>query len=434
MPNDTILLAALVTAFIVLGAVFYFSKQMKRMAGNMDEKTEALLSHIRLENKSQQEFSYENQNRQLIFLNDILAERERNEALRQEQGFSALRESLLAQENRIHRLEGLLAERLIANDKKMESMRETVFQSLSGIQNTVDEKLQSTISKRFGESFSLVNERLEKVYAGLGEMKSLADGVGDLKKILSNVKTRGVWGEARLRNIIQDELGPQQYYENVPTIPGAAERVEFAIRLPAGDEELLLPIDAKFPLESYVRLQNAGEDKIRHEEAKTSLQKDIIREAARISSKYIQAPHTTDFAIMYLPLESLFVQVSQIPGLLEKVQQEKRVMVTGPSTFSALLTSLQIGFKTIAIQKHSVAVFGLLNTVKQEFSIFYDLLEKAQQRIRQAGESLESASKKSLSIEKKLAAAQEMEENLPPKEVTEEYIASDGMNDGLKNV
>ena len=296
-----------------------------------------------------------------------------------------LSDASMAIETRQERMRQTLDERLAAitalNDAKLEQMRRTVDERLDGIarlndqkleqmRQTVSEKLESTLENRLGESFKAVNEQLLRVYKGLGEMQSLAQGVGDLKKVLTNVKTRGVWGEVRLRALLEDCLSPGQYLENAQVTPGSMERVEFAIRLPAADGEgALLPVDSKFPQEDYLRLVEAAQagDAEGVRAAQKQLENAVREQARRISDKYIKPPATTDYAVLFLPVESLYAEVARVDGLLEGLQNKYRVLVSGPSTFAALLTSLQMGFRTVALQKRSGEVLKLLAAVKEEF-------------------------------------------------------------------
>ncbi len=279
------------------------------------------------------------------------------------------------------------------NEKKLEQMRQTV-----------DEKLNVSLEKRLAESFNIINNRLQSVYEGLGEMKQLATGVGDLKKVLTNVKTRGVWGEVSLNNLLEQMLSPDQFSSNV-AIKDNQERVDFAIFLPGKDDQtILLPIDAKFPIEDYQRLVEASEagNAIQLEQAKKGLEKRVKEEAKKISEKYISLPKTTDFAVMYLALEGLYAEVLRMPGLAEELQREYKVVLCGPTTLSALLNSLQLGFKTLSIEKRSSEIWQLLGVFKQEFGKFVDLLAKTQKKLAEASSTIESATKKSRTIERKL--------------------------------
>ena len=270
-----------------------------------------------------------------------------------------------------------------STEAKLEKMRETV-----------DEKLHKTLEERLGQSFKLVSERLEAVQKGLGEMQTLASGVGDLKKVLSNVKTRGVLGEIQLGNILEQIMAPEQYEANVKTKKGSNDHVEFAIKLPGKDDlgqEVYLPIDAKFPQEDYVRLQTAYDsaDLAGIDSASKALSASIKKFAKDIRDKYIDPPNTTDFGIMFLPLEGLFAEVVRQPELVAILQREYKIIVTGPTTLAAMLNSLQMGFKTLAIQKRSSEVWQILGAVKTEFTKFGGVLEKARKKISEADDELE---------------------------------------------
>ena len=271
-----------------------------------------------------------------------------------------------------------------ATEQKLEKMRETV-----------DEKLHKTLEERLGQSFKLVSERLEAVQKGLGEMQTLANGVGDLKKVLSNVKTRGVLGEIQLGNILEQIMAPEQYEANVKTKKGSNDHVEFAIKLPGKDDEgnvVYLPVDAKFPQEDYVRLQTAYDegDIAGIETANKALVQSIKKFAKDIRDKYIDPPNTTDFGIMFLPIEGLFAEVVRQPEVVALLQREYKIIVTGPTTLAAMLNSLQMGFKTLAIQKRSSEVWQILGAVKNEFGKFGDVLEKAQKKINEANKELDN--------------------------------------------
>lgn len=311
------------------------------------------------------------------------------------------------------------------NDKKFEELKEKVEQKLQQISEnnslkleemrvTVDEKLHSTLEKRLGESFKLVSDRLEQVHKGLGEMQTLAVGVGDLKKVLTNVKSRGTWGEIQLENLIDQLLTPEQFAKNIATKKGSNDRVEFAIKMPGRsnnkDEVLWLPIDAKFPMEDYQRLQIAQEavDLTAIEEASKALENRIKGEAKSIFEKYLDPPNTTDFALMFLPVEGLFAEVLRRPGLIEKLQNEYKVVLTGPTTLTAILNSLQMGFRTLAIEKRSSEVWSLLGAIKTEFVKFGDILEKTQKKLAEASNTIDDASKRSRSIERRLRDVQEL--------------------------
>ena len=289
-----------------------------------------------------------------------------------------------------------------SNEQKLEQIRETMERRLAAMQLTnerklsemqqiVDEKLQKTLETKMNESFRLVSERLEQVYKGLGEMQTLASGVGDLKKVLSNVKTRGVLGEIQLGAILTEILSPEQYDTNVVTVPGKSERVEYAVKMPAEDGTFVyLPIDAKFPGDTYAALQDAYDSG--SQDAVTAAAAQLVArlksEARDIRLKYIEPPHTTDFAILFLPFEGLYCEAVN-RGMIEELQRAYHVSVAGPSTMAALLNSLQMGFQTLAIQKRSGEVWQLLGAVKSEFDTFADVLETSQKHIRQADEDLQ---------------------------------------------
>ena len=278
-------------------------------------------------------------------------------------------------------------------EKQLKEIREDNGKRLEEMRKTVDEKLQDTLEKRLGESFKQVSERLEQVHKGLGEMQSIASGVGDLKKVLTNVKTKGILGEYQLANIIEQLLPREQYEENVATRPGSTERVEFAIRMPGNsdDDVVWLPIDSKFPLNGYEELLNAREagDLDAISSAEKALTATLEKFAKDISEKYVEAPHTTDFGVMFLPIESLYAEVLRHPGVFETLQRKYRITVTGPTTMSALLNSLQMGFRTLAVTKRSSEVWKILEAVKMEFGKFSNQLEKVDKQLSTAKKSLE---------------------------------------------
>ncbi len=311
------------------------------------------------------------------------------------------------------------------NEEKLDKMRRTVGDQLRELREdnskklelmrqTVDEKLQSTLDKRLGESFKQVSERLEQVYKGLGEMQTLATGVGDLKKVLTNVKTRGTWGEIQLGNILEQILTPDQYATNVATKKNSSERVEFAIRLPGHDTDsetvVWMPIDSKFPQEDYQRLMDAQEaaDKDLADKSIKRLETRIKAEAKTIKEKYIDPPYTTDFGIMFLPVEGLYAEVLRLPGLCDTLQRDYRVVVTGPTTLAALLNSLQMGFRTLAVEKRSSDVWELLGVVKTEFGKFGTVLAKTKKKLQEASNTIGSAEVRSRAIERKLRKVQDI--------------------------
>ncbi|CAM3905187.1 DNA recombination protein RmuC [Paracidovorax anthurii] len=304
-----------------------------------------------------------------------------------------------------------------------ESLRGTLHERLSAIQadnaakledmrRTVDEKLHATLEQRLGESFKLVSDRLEQVHKGLGEMQTLAGSVGDLKRVMTNVKTRGTWGEMQLGAIIENVLAPDQFARNVKAVPGSDELVEFAIRLPGrGHEEpVWLPIDSKFPVESYQRLLDAHDaaDRAAVQAAGNALEAAIRLEARKIFAKYVSPPHTTDFAVLYLPTEGLFAEVIRRPGLVEALQNDCRVMVAGPANLAAMLSSLQMGFKTLAIEKRSSEVWGLLGAVKTEFAKFGDVVDATRKSIDAAAKRFDEVGVRTRAIQRRLRDVQDL--------------------------
>lgn len=328
------------------------------------------------------------------------------------------------QKAQLDTMTGVIAKLQESNEKKLEAIRITVEEKLQSLQNdnakqleqmrqTVDEKLQGTLEKRLGESFKQVSDRLEQVHKGLGEMQTLATGVGDLKKVLTNVKTRGTWGEVQLGALLEQVLNPDQFAVNVATKDGG-ERVEFAIKLPGQgtnkDETLWLPIDAKFPVEDYQRLLEAQDrgDVEGVEAAGKQLESRVKTCAGDICDKYINPPKTTDFAILFLPIEGLFAEVIRRTGLTESIQRERRVVIAGPTTLWSILSSLQMGFRTLAIQKRSSEVWNLLGAVKTEWTKYGDVLDAVQKKLTQASDTLEKAKVRSRAVGRKLKDVQEL--------------------------
>ena len=299
------------------------------------------------------------------------------------------------------------------NATEMEKMRASNEAALEKMRVTVDEKLQGTLEKRLGESFQLVSDRLEQVQRGLGEMQSLATDVGGLKRVLSNVKTRGAWGEVQLSRQLEDILTIGQYEENVEIRPGSRERVEFAVKLPGrtDDATVYLPIDSKFPQESYERLLEAqeGADLAEIAAATRELEKALRIQAGLISEKYIAAPHSTDFAIMYLPTEGLFAEALRMPGFAADLQAKKRVIITGPTTLMSLLNSLQMGFKTLAIERRSSEVWQVLSAAKAEFVKYGQVWEKLGKQLKTAQTTVEEAGRRTRAVERRLRTVEEWE-------------------------
>jgi DNA recombination protein RmuC len=357
-------------------------------------------------------------------------------------------ENIGAQKDQLEIFSGQLKTLTDHNIQKLDKINETVEQKLALIQEdnnkkleqmraTVDEKLHDTLEKRLGESFKIVSERLEQVHKGLGEMQSLAIGVGDLKKVLTNVKTRGTFGEIQLGSLLEQLLTREQYDSNVATKKGSNARVEFAIRLPgrgnSDDESVWLPIDAKFPQEDYLRLIEAQEqgNPLLVEESSRQLERAVKEMAKSIRDKYLDPPATTDFGIMFLPTEGLYAEVLRRTGLFEILQREFKVIITGPTTLAALLNSLQMGFKTLAIEKRSSEVWSLLGAVKTEFATFGAVLLKTKKKLDEASNTIDAAATRTRVIERKLRTVQELpaaeagkilddgEGALPEEEVTD---------------
>lgn len=297
-----------------------------------------------------------------------------------------------------------------SNEKKLDQMRETV-----------DEKLQSTLEKRLGESFKIVSERLEAVQHGLGEMQNLATGVGDLKRVLTNVKTRGTWGEVQLGALLEQIMTPNQYDKNVNIKSESQESVEYAIRLPGKDDApdtcVWMPIDSKFPQEDYLRLVDAAEvaDVDSEQKATAALIRSVHNSAKEICDKYIDPPKTTDFAIMFLPTEGLYAEVLRQPGQVEKIQQDYRVVVAGPTTLSAILSSLRIGFRTLAIEKRSSEVWKVLAAVKTEFGKFGSILDKVKKQLNTASNTIEQTGMRTRAMKRKLRAVEELPDETTAK-------------------
>ena len=291
------------------------------------------------------------------------------------------------------------------NAKKLEEMR-----------LTVDEKLQASVEKRFNESFKTISEQLASVYKGLGEMKNLATGVGDLKKVMEGVKTRGIYGEVQLSSIISDILNPNQYKENISTKPGSADRVEFAVKMPGREEshETYLPIDSKFPVENYSRLIAAYDQGDKNDilTFQKALATDVKEQAKKISTKYIEPPFTTDFGMMFVPTESLYAEILRIPGLSDEIRQKYNISITSPSTLPVTLSGLLMGFRTVAIEKRSSEVWQVLGAIKTQFNKFGDLLEATKKKLQESANKIDAAAITSRQIERRLKEV----ESLPTTE------------------
>ncbi len=413
---DIIIIVLLVIAVVMLGIVII--NQLKKASDNSNsEEFKRLEQTIRNEQSAlRQELSSSTQ-MSVKNLGDMIASSQNAYAISQSKSLAQLEERLktfsLTNEQQLDNIRHSVENRLNYiqedNNKKLEEMRKTV-----------DERLQQSIEEKMNRSFSLVNERLEQVYKGLGEMQSLAVGVGDLKKVLSNVKTRGILGEIQLSAILSEILSPEQYEENVATKKGSKNVVEFAVKLPSDDDKFIyLPIDSKFPGDTYAALRDAIDegDKIKIDLAAKALITRIKSEAKDIHDKYIDPPYTTEFAIMFLPFEGLYSEAVN-RGLVEILQRDYKVNIAGPSTMAALLNSLQMGFKTLAVQKRSAEVWEILGAVKQEFDKFGDVLEATQQRLDQANKELDKlVGVRTRQIQRKLKDVQ-----TPAKELSEKIF------------
>ena len=416
MALDIIIIVLLVIAVVMLGIVIL--NQLKIASDNSNsEEFKRLEQTIRNEQSALRQELTSSTQMSVKNLGDMIAASQNAYAISQSKSLAQLEERLktfsLTNEQQLDNIRHSVENRLNYiqedNNKKLEEMRKTV-----------DERLQQSIEEKMNRSFSLVNERLEQVYKGLGEMQSLAVGVGDLKKVLSNVKTRGILGEIQLSAILSEILSPEQYEENVATKKGSKNVVEFAVKLPSDDDKFIyLPIDSKFPGDTYAALRDAIDegDKIKIDLAAKALITRIKSEAKDIHDKYIDPPYTTEFAIMFLPFEGLYSEAVN-RGLVEILQRDYKVNIAGPSTMAALLNSLQMGFKTLAVQKRSAEVWEILGAVKQEFDKFGDVLEATQQRLDQANKELDKlVGVRTRQIQRKLKDVQ-----TPAKELSEKIF------------
>lgn len=416
MALDIIIIVLLVIAVVMLGIVIL--NQLKKASDNSNsEEFKRLEQTIRDEQSALRQELTSSTQMSVKNLGDMIAASQNAYAISQSKSLAQLEERLktfsLTNEQQLDNIRHSVENRLNYiqedNNKKLEEMRKTV-----------DERLQQSIEEKMNRSFSLVNERLEQVYKGLGEMQSLAVGVGDLKKVLSNVKTRGILGEIQLSAILSEILSPEQYEENVATKKGSKNVVEFAVKLPSDDDKFIyLPIDSKFPGDTYAALRDAIDegDKIKIDLAAKALITRIKSEAKDIHDKYIDPPYTTEFAIMFLPFEGLYSEAVN-RGLVEILQRDYKVNIAGPSTMAALLNSLQMGFKTLAVQKRSAEVWEILGAVKQEFDKFGDVLEATQQRLDQANKELDKlVGVRTRQIQRKLKDVQ-----TPAKELSEKIF------------
>lgn len=367
------IIAGLLLVSIIIGLINLFSG---KKSGNFSRQFNSFERDIKNQLEKNQKDTLDFVDRQLATLRRTV--KEQSDGL--DKRFTSFQVQTARQmENIRQTTESKMAQMQLSNENKLEQMR-----------RTVDEKLQKTLEDRISQSFKQVSERLEQVYKSLGEMQKIGTGVEDLKKVLSNVKNRGILGEAQLGAILQDILGPDQYESNIVTKKGSTERVEFAVKLPGdGEKPVYLPIDAKFPLDAYQKLLDAYDsgDKLLIDSAVKELKQRLKSFAKDINSKYIDVPNTTEFAVMFLPTEGLYAEAVRC-GMVEELQKEK-VNIAGPTTMAALLNSLQMGFRTLAIQKSTGQVWEVLAGVKNEFEKFGDVLAKTQQRMRQAGDELD---------------------------------------------
>lgn len=404
MPIETLVYLLSAVSLLSLGALL-FGRRKQAVDAELREELRALSRTLDQNLADARKEASENLHRQfqLVFDNQRLAGKEQNEALQQ---FGERVRQALSDLSTVQR------EKLTELSRRQDELLKNTEQRLEKIRETVDEKLQKTLETRLGQSFDLVSTQLQAVQKGLGEMQSLATGVGDLKRVLTNVKSRGVLGEYQLQAILENILSPEQYVFNA-AVTGTRERVEFAIKMPGQSEEIFLPIDSKFPQEAYLRLVDALEiaDKGLADQYRLELIKAVKKSAADIFNKYIHPPQTTDFAILFLPMESLYAEVLREPGLAQYLQQEYKVIVTGPTTLSAILNSLQMGFRTLAIQKRSSEVWQVLGAIKTEFGKFGVLLERTQKKLNEANTELDKlVGVRTRIIQRKLKEVQELPE------------------------
>lgn len=388
-------------------------RRMSEMARFQEQQTDDLRENLRGDIATSQRDTANHISSSFKNYGDLISGNQIEQAKMQNESLTAINQTL--------------ADYTLQSEQKLENIRQSVTKQLGDLtqenskqleqmRNTVDEKLQKTLEDRIGQSFKLVNDRLEQVYKGLGEMQTLASGVGDLKKVLSNVKTRGILGEVQLGSILEQILAPEQYEVNVVTRPGTTERVEFAVKLPGQDDSdrpVYLPIDAKFPGDAYGNLREAYENGDQNEINAAARQLEIaIKTAAKdIKEKYVEPPYTTDFGIMFLPFEGLYAEVVN-RGMLEALQRDYKINIAGPTTMAALLNSLQMGFRTLAIQKHSSEVWDTLGAVKTEFEKFEGVLQKAQKNLSDAGKNLDTLiGTRSRMIRSKLRKVESLEED-----------------------
>ena len=404
MPIEILVAAVLGVQLLIVGLIFFRRK-------NEDEKLFLQSELTRMSKELSQALgearkeTNENLNQQfrLIFENQRAGARDQSESLK---GFGEVVRGTMQDLNTLQR------EKFGQLSLKQDELVKNTEMRLEKIRETVEEKLQKTLEVRLGQSFELVSNQLQAVQKGLGEMQSLANGVGDLKRVLTNVKSRGILGEYQLQALLENMLAPDQYILNA-AVNGTRDRVEFAVKMPGQEASVLLPIDSKFPQESYLRLVDAYDqvDKAAIDFYRQELIKAVKKSALEIQNKYIHPPSTTDFAILFLPVESLYAEILREPGLAQQIQHDFKVIVTGPTTLSAILNSLQMGFRTLAIQKRSSEVWQVLGAIKTEFGTFGDLLEKTQRKIHEANTELDKlVGVRTRVIQRKLKEIQELPE------------------------
>jgi DNA recombination protein RmuC len=430
MPIDYLIAAVIVIAAV---AAAYIITRIESLSGRVEHLSRATKEGL----ASQRE----------DFQTSARAERDetaKNFSLLGDSQLKGMAEMAALQKDSLDLLSRRLESLTRSNEARLDTMRETVENRLRELQSgneeklermrvLVDEKLHATLEARLGAAFANVSDWLDKVHKGLGEMKNLASDVGDLRKVLTNVKTRGTWGEIQLGALLEQILQRDQYEENVAVRPDSSERVEFAVKLPGADSSgpVWLPIDSKFPQEDYLRIIDASEkvDPEAMASATKALERRVLEESKKIGEKYIEAPYTTDFAVLFVPVEGLFSEILRIDGLAERVMRERRVVITGPTTVAALLNSLQMGFRTLAVERRSSEVWALLGQVKTEFAKFGDVLDKVRKKIEQAGNDLDGAGKRTRAIERKLREVSELPSDSLAQELEHLSYAEDGETD-----
>ena len=408
----SIVLAVVVSINLIISVCLLISKKKgndmgaKELLENVKHENENMIKILRTDNENLIRIFRETN----INIFDYIKEYNEVVTARLTETYKLQREQLKNIEDRINELLKNNDDRLERIDKtlteNMKSLQESNEKKLEQMRLTVDEKLQDTLEKRLNTSFTQVSERLQEVYKSLGEMKGLAGDVGDLKKVLSNIKTRGTWGEVQLGNLLEQILAPEQFKSQVMIDENSTERVDFAVVMPGkNDDSVLLPIDAKYPIEAYQRLIEASEqnDIALIDKSVKEIENAIKTQAKEISKKYIKVPKTTDFAIMYLPIEGLYAEVVKKTELIQSLQRDFRIMVCGPTTLAALLNSLQLGFKTLAIEKRSSEVWNLLSLFRNDFKKFCELIGKTQKKLNEASNTIDDAAKKTRTIERQLS-------------------------------